>query len=582
MTDDRVTVALTGTLPFILIVSGFLGFALSVPLLQLYRRAVKRGMCRTTAPTAAVAISRATRSAPFVPPPPPPAPLVITYVDPARTNHAADGGNLYRRARTAPWQAAAIYTGAGTAAAAVLALAFLLASAIAVQPLRFLLLLWTYAWPLVLTLSLIAAATRRQKLLLSAAYATVYGLLICTIVIVNQDLSTVAALVAFWIFTNLPPTLVFAAFLLRRVRAVGPLVVTFLLFAVAGTSLLQYYLAGDDQALRVVADFFFALGLGGQAAFVALTVTSLALFGVVGWIATQWLRRAYEAKLINDQSLILDAIWLFFGIVYTVELAFHGALWAVAGLVAFVAYLTIVRLGFRWFPVGGAPQDNSLLLLRVFSLGKRSEALFEAVSRNWRYVGTVQLIAGPDLTTATVEPHEFLDFVSGRLDRQFIDGPSALDRRITDLDTRPDFDGRFRVNDFFCHDDTWQPTLAALVPRSSAALMDLREFTPQRQGCLYEIQQLLHHMPVERIVILVDSTTAIGFLEQSVTEAWKRLAPWAPNRGAPEPRLNVIRASRETEGDIDAVLAAACQAATSSSGRGRGDRRGESPHSPHR
>jgi hypothetical protein len=89
MTDDRVTVALTGTLPFILIVSGFLGFALSVPLLQLYRRAVKRGMCRTTAPTAAVAISRATRSAPFVPPPPPPAPLVITYVDPARTNHAA-------------------------------------------------------------------------------------------------------------------------------------------------------------------------------------------------------------------------------------------------------------------------------------------------------------------------------------------------------------------------------------------------------------------------------------------------------------------------------------------------------------
>lgn len=66
-----------------------------------------------------------------------------------------------------------------------------------------------------------------------------------------------------------------------------------------------------------------------------------------------------------------------------------------------------------------------------------------------------RLIAGPGLAAATVEPHEFLDFVSGKLDHQFIDNPETLARRISNLDTQPDFDSRLRVNDFFCHVDTW-------------------------------------------------------------------------------------------------------------------------------
>ena len=32
------------------------------------------------------------------------------------------------------------------------------------------------------------------------------------------------------------------------------------------------------------------------------------------------------------------------------------------------------------------------------------------------------MIAGPDLLTAVVEPYEFLDFVSGKLSRQFVQG----------------------------------------------------------------------------------------------------------------------------------------------------------------
>ena len=124
-------------------------------------------------------------------------------------------------------------------------------------------------------------------------------------------------------------------------------------------------------------------------------------------------------------------------------------------------------LGFRTIALAtDAPPAVSLLLLRVFSLGKRSEELFDAVTRHWRYLGNVQLITGPDLATATVEPHEFLAFLSGKLDLQFIDGPETLARRVNALDSLPDFDGRFRVNDFCCHDDTWRMTLERLVGES--------------------------------------------------------------------------------------------------------------------
>jgi hypothetical protein len=68
-----------------------------------------------------------------------------------------------------------------------------------------------------------------------------------------------------------------------------------------------------------------------------------------------------------------------------------------------------------------------------------------------------------------------------------------------------------------------QTTLATLVQHSDAVLMDLREFTPKRQGCIYEIRQLLQHMPLARIVMLTDATTDGEFLEQAVAAAWNAL-----------------------------------------------------------
>ena len=548
------TVALTGELPLVVVISGIVGFVASALLLLWYRGAVRRRMRQGTWEPAVTAPSSV---------PPPRAPLEIRYAEGAPDDVAPAGRALYLGARRAPWRAAAVYAAGGLFSAAVLAVGFLWSGGTQPSPLRFLVLLWVYLWPLVPTLFLTAATSRRDKALVAVGYVAGYAVLTVVTVVRSPDTSGSQMLVV-WFEFDLVPTLFVTAFLSHRVRAVGPLVVTFLLFAVTGAVLLPDLLGVDRTLLDGVADLFTTLGVGADATFVILILIGLVIFAALAWPVLHLVRRAYERKRVDDQSLILDAVWLFFAINYGIDLVFEGAFWAVAGLVAFAAYLVTVRLGLRHLARRGAEDGPSLLVLRVFALGKRSENLFRVVSNRWRHIGTVQLIAGPDLATSTVEPHEFLDFVSGRLDRQFIDGRESFERRLTALDTRPDFDGRFRVNDFFCYQDTWQPTLRALVGRSSAVLMDLRSFSSEQKGCIYEIRQLFECVPLTRIVMVVDDTTDMRFFEDTVSEVWTRTPVHAPDRALARPELRVVTGRQEGWGNLDGLLAALCRAATTS------------------
>ena len=135
--------------------------------------------------------------------------------------------------------------------------------------------------------------------------------------------------------------------------------------------------------------------------------------------------------------------------------------------------------------------------------------MFDVMTKHWRHIGSVQLIAGPDLATTTVKPHEFLDFLSGKLARLFINGKTEFGRRMAEMDLNPDFDGRFRINDFFCHDDTWEMVLSRLVRESDVILMDLRGFSPDNKGCIRELNELINVAPVQRVVLVVDETTKL-------------------------------------------------------------------------
>ncbi|GLI36803.1 hypothetical protein KI811_17730 [Geobacter hydrogenophilus] len=556
---DPTTIALTGQLPFILSTGAILALPLSYLLLRLYRRALLKGMNRSGEKTGR---GRETARAEQAEAAPTPAgEFRLTVLDASSSAGREGAGPLLRRARSSPWRAGLVY-GAGAAAfAAIMAFSFLRSSNTEFLPLRYLILFWVYTWPLVLTLSLVAATRRRTKLLLAAAHGVVFVALGAAVLARSPD-SSIGQLAVLWLSTNLPPTLLLLVFLIRKVRAVGPLVVTFMVMALTGSNLLLSVLDRHQGLLRSVADVGFSLGLGGTAVFWALNLIGFLLFAVLGWFALQWVRRRYLAKGTNDQSLILDALWLLFGITYSIGLVFEGAIWILSGLAAFGAYKATVLAGFRMGVVDAPSRSARLLVLRVFSLGKRSEELFDAVTRHWRYLGDVRLISGPDLAATTVEPHEFLDFLSGRLDRQFIDGTEALEQRIKELDTRPDFDGRFRVNDFFCHDDTWQMTLGRLVGTSDMVLMDLRGFSPQNAGCAYELHELVNTAPLERVVIAMDATTDAGFLERTLRDAWAAMPPDSPNRSA-KAEAHIVRLPPSAEQGLVALLELLCTAAES-------------------
>ncbi|MGZ8198991.1 MAG: hypothetical protein ACXW2L_20470 [Burkholderiales bacterium] len=56
----------------------------------------------------------------------------------------------------------------------------------------------------------------------------------------------------------------------------------------------------------------------------------------------------------RDQSLILDAMWLLFGVVQSITFAFEGWLWAFTGLAAFAVYKVVTRIGFATTDVAPA------------------------------------------------------------------------------------------------------------------------------------------------------------------------------------------------------------------------------------
>ena len=113
-------------------------------------------------------------------------------------------------------------------------------------------------------------------------------------------------------------------------------------------------------------------------------------------------------------------------------------------------------------------------MLRVFRRDAEVASLFDAVIERWRQSGNTVMIAGTDLVTHTVDPDDIFTFLSRRLGERFIASPADVAARIAGFDLVADPDGRYRVNECYCTDATWQAALDALVGQSHVVLMDLR------------------------------------------------------------------------------------------------------------
>lgn len=505
----------------------------------------------------------------------------------SRENHLAD--RLYRQTISEPRRHARKHALAGVLFALLVGLAgffafsqtqvnYLRAPA---HPLQFLFMFWTFAWPIVLTTNIVAAASRRNRWLNVLIYFVILLALGGLVALTPTEASFQSAnvnlpawsgetpirLAGKWNLFNLAPTLLIVTFRNRRMRAVAPLVLSFMTVLSAGV-LGMYAAAFLYQELSVAAIAWAADTLGVSVVvaligyFLLLCTVACLLFGVLGWGLLIWMRSGYQRKTASDQSLAIDALWLIFTSFYAVMLAIAGPGWALSALVAFFVFKIAVRIGNKSLrsKSDSREYDPALLVLRVFALGKRSEILFDTVTKHWRHVGNVRLIAGTDLALTTVAPHQFLAFVSGKLNQLFIRSEAAIDASLAGLDSRRDADGRFRINDFFCHADTWQGVLTRLIKSTDVVLMDLRSLTENNAGCVFEIKELLNAMPLERLVFVVDHTTDKDFLKQTLQEASRELRSDSPNVGLPSSALHPFELNSLGYSELQGLLRRICGA----------------------
>jgi hypothetical protein len=508
---DPVTSALTGHLSFNLLLAAILTWPIGLGLLRLYTRAVRRSMR-----------SHASRGSPD------PKPSIAAIARPAESrgaalydlsetpgNRAAD--SLASRLTDRPRRAALVYAIAGGAYGVVIAGASLLADGLPLLPIRFLFLAWTFSWPVVLTVGIVGATTRLVKISLTAIYFLGLSIIGAIGMSTSPDL-TWPQIFTPWLVYDLPATILLLTYLSRRVRAVGPMILTFILLALIGSDVAVSVAGSSDSYIGGIIRVTYQLGLGGSGTFVALLAIGFLVFAVLGWVTLIWIGRLYQAKKISDESVTIDAIWMLFAVAHAMDLSFENPLWTLAGPAAFAVYKLCARAGFSWLAhVDGLSQKSPvLLLLRSFSIGSDSERLFDVIERHWRRSGSIQMIAGVDLASRTVEPHEFLDFISGRLSRRYIDGEDSLNHRMRERDAAADRDLRFRINEFFCYDDTWRMVLSRLVHESNAVVMDLRGFSRQNAGCVFELHELARLVSLDRVVFIVDRRTDEALLAEAL------------------------------------------------------------------
>jgi hypothetical protein len=301
----------------------------------------------------------------------------------------------------------------------------------------------------------------------------------------------------------------------RRLRGVAPITLAGLLaFGLAplfGSRLTAW-------AATTEAGGQWLLSIGVNAGFFLLALPT----GWFAWSRLKAVARAYESKRLSDAQLLARTWWLMFVASVAITLAnVHEKPWQWLWIffVSAAAYLIFPPL-LAWtlgrLRINQRAPARTLLLLRVFGYRARTEKLFDRIAARWRLLGPVTMIAAPDVIARTVDPEDFLRYLTGQLSSAFIQSRDDLDARLARFDREPDPDGRYRINEYCCRDNTWQATVVELMRRADAVVMDLRGVTVERRGCEFELQQLAERLSPEQIVLVVDGTTDRGMIESAM------------------------------------------------------------------
>jgi hypothetical protein len=92
--------------------------------------------------------------------------------------------------------------------------------------------------------------------------------------------------------------------------------------------------------------------------------------------------------------------------------------------------------------------------------------------------------------------------------------------------------------------------------------MDLRSFSKNNAGCVFEISELLNLVVLARLVFVVDRTTDRKVLTETLQRCWRELKPDSPNLGAPLSDLRPFELASFQPGDLKGLTRQLCIAAS--------------------
>lgn len=281
-------------------------------------------------------------------------------------------------------------------------------------------------------------------------------------------------------------------------------------------------------------------------------VAGIALFALLPWILAwwpvgaigRWLAKAYSERRISELFYLFSAVWTI-ALTGPAVMSISSIGWA--GLVTYLPLL--------WVPVGawlmqrtlGAQRKQgrppTLLVLRVFQQDANVQDLFDRVIERWRLTGNTVLIAGTDLVDRTIDADDIFTFLDGRLGERFIHQPADVPRRLAAFEWQSDIEGRYRVNECYCHDSTWKVALAELLRISDVVLMDLRNFQSSNEGCLHELRELGALPGDPRVVVLINEHTHLDSARAATSNAPGKRFVWLKQEGATPPATAQVLAA---------------------------------------
>jgi len=373
-----------------------------------------------------------------------------------------------------------------------------------------------YAWPVLPVFAVIGRWSRPRFV------GAMLGWLVFAILLLtwrtNENISF-AQVVGWMLFdTGLPLIVVTALCLGGATRAAGPwLAPLFMVFS--GSSQLGLDLLGA----MIKAESPFVVWLSSWMG----ATTAFTLFAVLPWLIAwwparalgRWLGQAYRQRRISELFYLFTAVWTI-ALVGPALGSIHELGW---GAVVSFAPLLWIPLGAvlmqRFAAPGSTGNPPTLLILRVFQQDANAQAIFDRVIEHWRLSGNTVLIAGTDLADRTIDADDVFTFLDGRLGERFIAQAGDIESRLQQFEFEPDVEGRYRINECYCHDNTWQQALDRLVGISDIVLMDLRNFKAKNAGCIHELGVLAKAQNLARVVILSNSETELAAAQAAVVNA---------------------------------------------------------------